>query len=107
MSRASLTRMGAFLLPVLLSAPAMAQDTKQLWRGEALAAPCFGCHAQRQSGDGIPRLDEPEEVAEEMREFRSGTEQGTIMGRIAKAFTDDEIRLLDQYFRHLAGGERQ
>jgi cytochrome c553 len=33
-----------------------------------------------------------------MTEFRSGARPGTVMGRIAKGFTDDEIKAIASWF---------
>jgi sulfide dehydrogenase cytochrome subunit len=58
------------------------------------AAACSGCHAQ------IPGLvpslmgREAAEVTTAMLEFRSGARPATVMGRIAKGFSEDEIRAI-------------
>lgn len=107
MARLALGHAVVFLLAGGMGTSAMAQGDGDLWRGEALAAPCFACHGQREVEGGIPSLDEPDEVGEELREFRTGAEEATIMGRIATGYSDEEIRLLDRYFRYLAGGEHR
>lgn len=106
MERFSLPLGSALLITAFVSVPALGQDG--LWRGEALAANCFACHGPGGESPGtMPSLDEPDEVGEEMLEFRSGEEDATIMGRIAKGYTKEEIRLLDLYFRQLGQGEER
>jgi cytochrome c553 len=44
----------------------------------------------------VPRLrgHKPEEIVAAMQAFRSGERSSTVMGRIAKGFSDDEIRAI-------------
>lgn len=61
------------------------------------AAACSGCHpASSRVSSPVARLAgmERESIVRALQEFRAGTRTGTIMDRIAKGFTDDEIRTL-------------
>ncbi|WP_255467799.1 cytochrome C [Reyranella sp. CPCC 100927] len=81
-----------------------------LWAGAAAAASpeapagalsCSGCHP---AGKGVdtPVLSlagrAPADLAAAMRDFRNGARAPTVMGRIAKGFTDPEIDALAAWF---------
>ena len=59
------------------------------------ATSCSGCHiASTNLETPVPpiRGRDPTEIIAVMQEFRSGKRPATVMGRIAKGFSDDEIR---------------
>jgi sulfide dehydrogenase cytochrome subunit len=65
------------------------------------AAGCSGCHAAN------PRVDTPvpplagrpaADIAKEMIAFKSGERKGTIMDRIAKGFSDEEIQAIAAWY---------
>jgi len=65
------------------------------------AASCSGCHA------ATPRVDTPVpplagrpagDIATAMTEYKSGARKGTIMDRIAKGFSDEEIRAIAKWY---------
>jgi cytochrome subunit of sulfide dehydrogenase len=59
------------------------------------AASCSGCHpASNHLDSPIPAIHgrSPQEIVAAMQAFRSGERPSTVMGRIAKGFSDDEIR---------------
>jgi len=61
------------------------------------AAACSDCHpTSDQAGIPVPRLvgRNPADIVAAMQGFRSGQRQGTIMDRIAKGFSDEEIRAI-------------
>lgn len=65
------------------------------------AASCSGCHAASpRVTSPVPRLAGVDRAAivRAMQEFRSGQRPGTVMDRIAKGFTDDEIQALAAWF---------
>jgi cytochrome c553 len=65
------------------------------------ASSCSGCHPVSRSVDTpIRRLigQKPAEIVAAMQEFRSGQRSGTIMDRIAKGFTDDEIKAIADWY---------
>lgn len=80
---------------LLAGSPAPAADP------QVLASGCSGCHASSDTlTTAIPRirgLPEPV-IAEALRAFRAGQRPGTVMDRIAKGFTDEEIAQLAAYF---------
>jgi len=69
---------------------------------EMLAGTCNGCHGMNGNsvGPASPSIAQMEKVAfvDTMKAFRSDDMYGTIMGRIAKGYTDEEIELMAGYF---------
>src|SRR5262245_15051009 len=65
------------------------------------AAGCSGCHpAGRGVETQVTRLNgrNPADIITAMQEFRSGQRPGTVMDRIAKGFTDDEIKAIAAWY---------
>jgi cytochrome subunit of sulfide dehydrogenase len=65
------------------------------------AAACSGCHpATTRVTSPVPRLAGLEQAAivRAMQEFRSGQRAGTVMDRIAKGFTDEEIQAIAAWY---------
>ncbi|MEZ0472638.1 c-type cytochrome [Luteimonas salinilitoris] len=69
------------------------------------ASSCSGCHAPTGAGDGIPGLEglDADRIVADMRAFRTGAREATVMDRIARGFTEDETRAIAEW---LASGER-
>jgi len=65
------------------------------------ATSCSGCHSAARGVDSpVPRLmgrDAPQLISA-MQAFRSGQRPATVMDRIAKGFTDDEIRAIAAWY---------
>ena len=58
---------------------------------------CAGCHptsAKEETPVPSIRGREPAEIVAAMQAFRSGERPSTVMGRIARGFSDDEIRAI-------------
>jgi cytochrome c553 len=65
------------------------------------AASCSGCHpASRWVGTDVPRLNgrNAAEMVGAMTQFRAGTRPATIMDRIVKGFTDDELKAIAAWY---------
>jgi len=65
------------------------------------AASCTGCHpASFRVTSSVPRLAGLDRAAivRAMQDFRSGQRAGTVMDRIAKGFTDDEIQAIAAWY---------
>jgi cytochrome subunit of sulfide dehydrogenase len=65
------------------------------------AAACSGCHpASTRVTSPVPRLAGRDSAAivKAMQEFRSGARAGTVMDRIAKGFTDEEIQAIAAWY---------
>lgn len=61
------------------------------------ASSCAGCHsATAKGGTLVPPIQghDPAEIVAAMQAFRTGERPSTVMGRIAKGFSDDEIRAI-------------
>jgi cytochrome subunit of sulfide dehydrogenase len=59
------------------------------------AAACSGCHAVHEPASStIPRIygRDANEIVSMMMAFRDGSRPSTVMNRIAKGFSDDELR---------------
>ena len=65
------------------------------------AASCTGCHpASARVASPVPRLAGLERAAivRALREFRAGQRPATVMDRIARGFTDDEIQAIAAWY---------
>ena len=61
------------------------------------ASSCSGCHASNITvNTPVPRIlgRQPAEITAAMQAFRNGERASTVMGRISKGFSDDEIRAI-------------
>jgi sulfide dehydrogenase cytochrome subunit len=80
---------------VLASSTAPAADL------QVLVSSCSGCHTNSQKlSTAIPRIQGLPEaiILDTLRGFRSGQRPATVMDRITKGFTEDEIKELAAYF---------
>lgn len=76
------------------------------WASIAADAPpgataCSGCHPANPSiATNVPRLNgrDPAQIAVAMQEFRTGQRPATVMDRIAKGFTEDEIKAIAAWY---------
>ncbi len=65
------------------------------------AAACSGCHpASTRVTSPVPRLAGRDSAAivKAMQDFRTGVRTGTVMDRIAKGFTDEEIQAIAAWY---------
>ena len=65
------------------------------------AASCSGCHpSSARVASPVPRLVGLDRAAivRAMQDFRSGQRVGTVMDRIAKGFTDEEIQAIAAWY---------
>lgn len=73
---------------------------------EALAAACMACHGPGgRSVEAIPSIagEEHAELRRELLAFKSGRKSGTIMGRIASGYSEQEIDAMALYFSEQSG----
>lgn len=76
---------------------AQADDT----RAAILTNTCFSCHGtDGHSAGAMPSIDgkSASYLADTLKRFRDGGKQGTVMPRIAKGFTNEEIDALANFF---------
>lgn len=88
----------ACLFGLLLAPLGHAQE---LTRGTMLSASCEGCHGTDGHSPGsIPDISarSAEYIRIALEEFRSGERASTVMGRHAKGYTDEEMRLIAEHF---------
>ena len=80
--------------------PAAATDLTN--RAALLSFTCAGCHGMDGAsvGPASPTIAglAPDTFTEAMQQFKKGERPATIMGRIAKGYTDEEIELMAEYF---------
>jgi cytochrome subunit of sulfide dehydrogenase len=65
------------------------------------ASSCTGCHATARTVEtSVPRLigRNPAELTTALQGFKSGQRPGTVMDRLAKGFTDDELKAIAAWF---------
>ena len=66
------------------------------------AASCSGCHAASpNAGTPVPPLAgrPASDIVSQMAAFKAGQRPGTIMDRIAKGFSDDEVRAIAAWYQ--------
>ena len=64
------------------------------------AASCSGCHARHeQASSAIPGIfgRDPADMVAAMKSFRDGARPATVMNRIAKGFSDDELQAISAW----------
>jgi cytochrome subunit of sulfide dehydrogenase len=86
---------GALAGVAMLCAPALAADAPPG------ATSCSGCHSPSATDTSTPpRLigRDPEKIVVALQEFRSGQRKGTIMDRIVKGFTPEEIQAIAAWY---------
>lgn len=91
-----------FLLGILLTGPVLAQDDNL--RAFMLASSCAACHGPDGDSPGsIPPLQGKSAKLMElaMKEYRDGASSGTVMPRLAKGYSDEEIALIAAYYAAL------
>jgi cytochrome subunit of sulfide dehydrogenase len=65
------------------------------------ALSCSGCHASAHTADAaVPRLigRNPADIVAAMQAFKSGQVPSTVMERIAKGFTEDEVKAIAAWY---------
>ena len=89
-----------FFSPHVFSEPAVS--------GRSIGVACLGCHGTdgSLSKPVLPRLkSEPaDRTYKALIEFKNDVKKSTIMGRIAKGYSNDELRAVAEYFYHLPKG---
>jgi len=76
-------------------------DTLELSQGAMLSNSCAGCHGtDGHSPDAIPMIagKSADFIKTALLEFRADQRPGTVMGRHAKGYTDEEIQLIADFF---------
>jgi len=97
------TVLAAIGLGVCLSTGPVLADSHQSngAKGSTIGYTCMGCHGVAGEGSGgIPRLAGlPASItAGKMLAYKSDAQAGTVMNRIAKGYTDEEIQAVAEFF---------
>lgn len=83
---------------VLAAGPAVAESAAD---PAIIGATCSGCHGPDGVGSGAipPLAGLPAATIEEaLKAFKAGSRSATVMTRLAKGYSDEEIRALGAYF---------
>jgi sulfide dehydrogenase cytochrome subunit len=94
---------GALIL-ASLTGPTPAAAQQEISRGFLIAQTCSGCHAADFTGSaGMPALRgrSAAELQTAMTEFRTNARYSTVMGRLSRGLTDDEIGAVVTYLAGL------
>jgi sulfide dehydrogenase cytochrome subunit len=77
----------------------VASDASAIERGELLADTCVSCHAGVNDKASIPNLSyyPASMIVSQMKAFRDGSRQATVMNRHAKGYSDEDIAQLAKY----------
>ena len=91
-----------FLVGMALALPAAAQQAGP--PAAAIARTCYVCHGPEGRTDGpisslagVPR----DNVLKQLIDFKGDRRPGTIMNRIAKSYSDDELKAVADYLAKL------
>jgi cytochrome c553 len=95
-------QLATVLLSGLAASTAFSQDANTLHQ-RALAANCSNCHGtegRAVEGSAVPGLaGQPRDyIITQMKSFKDGTRQATVMHQLAKGFTDQQIESIASYF---------
>ena len=68
------------------------------------ASACQGCHAAAANEGPVVALStlSAEQIVASMQAFRSGARPATVMDRIAKGFSDEEVNAIAQWYARAA-----
>ena len=83
-------------LLLLIAGDSLATD----YRPAVLANPCFACHGTDGTSPVIIGLP-GNYIASAMKAFKTDQRKGTVMNRIAKGYTHEEIELMAKNFETL------
>ncbi|MEK9671263.1 MAG: c-type cytochrome [Rhodospirillaceae bacterium] len=95
------------ILPAALGAAALSGPpaAADMASSAVLAHTCFSCHGPGgRSAGAMPSIDgKPAKLIElNLKDFRDGKRESTVMQRIAKGFTDVEIKAISEYLAKTA-----
>ncbi len=89
---------------ILVLFPLSIQSIESRAAPAVLANTCAGCHGtDGKSAGSIPSLRgiKFNEFVKTMKAFRADERKGTVMNRIARGYTDEEIDAMAKYFSEL------
>lgn len=89
------------LLTLMLSAHGGVGHAAGVSQGVMLSNSCAGCHGTGGRSPGaIPSINgkTAQFIRQALTDFRSGKRPGTVMGRHAKGYSEEEIKLIADHF---------
>ena len=92
-------RILALSLCLAAALPAFAQDPNKLAR--SLAATCANCHGTNGAARGDMRPlagQSADKLLAQLADYRSGALPATVMHQIVKGYTDEQLKLIANYF---------
>ena len=93
--------LAVFGVTLLTAGVAAAQDGPS---GQAMVQTCYVCHGpEGRSAEGVPALmrGQKEFVVRHMIEFKTDRRPATIMNRVAKSYSDEQIAAIADYLAAL------
>jgi len=84
---------------------ATARQSESSPRGQILALSCASCHGtDGKSSSVIPTINgrSVEYIETALKGYKSGDRPSTVMARHAKGYSDEELRLISEYFGKLS-----
>jgi sulfide dehydrogenase cytochrome subunit len=95
------------IIPVLATGLLLVPSgqAEELSRAAILSASCEGCHGtDGRSPGAIPTIagKSADYLRETLESFRSGDKEATVMDRHVKGYSEEEIRLIAEYFARLS-----
>nr|WP_296747787.1 c-type cytochrome [Thioalkalivibrio sp.] len=95
MKRSNLLAAG---IAVSMMTIALAPQAAEVERENLLATSCFACHSIDATGNMPNLVGYPRDLlVSQMQAFKDGSRPGTIMNRLAKGYSDEEIIQMADY----------
>jgi cytochrome c553 len=91
----------ARIVAAMLASGVLASGVAVAGEAPVGAVACLGCHAgSARVVTPVPRIIGMDRAAivKAMQDFRSGQRTGTVMDRIAKGFTDEEVQAIAAWY---------
>jgi cytochrome c553 len=90
--------LGALLASLAMSSQAQTNDATKLYH-RGLAATCANCHGTDGRGvvdGGMPLINTltSDEILAQLKAFKSGAREGTIMPQLAKGYSDEQLEII-------------
>lgn len=88
-------------LTTVLLFTGVSSTATEITQGVMLSNSCAACHGTDGKSPGaIPSIHgkSAQFISQALIEFRAGTRPSTVMGRHAKGYTDEEIKLIAEHF---------
>lgn len=92
-------RLGACAASMLLAPSwALAQDANLARNLAATCANCHGTNGQARGDMKVLAAMSSDKILALLADYKSGAQPSTIMGQIAKGYTDEQLKLVAGYF---------